>query len=266
MTAARGPSALDRGLLIAASAANLAGWHDLHLRALGFATEWRDGLWLTPDGVPGIFFHAIAVRPGASPAAVAAGVSRQGWSAVSDPWGDLTLSGVGYTLGGDHAWMVREPDASDPAHTMTGSADSVLVGPEGLIIEAVRDADALADFERTAAIGFGSPVQPAFTWHAPSILLDRRLKIWRGRMDDRTVAVAMAFAEAGVLGVYGVAALPEARRQGIATALMRRTILAGPAIPAVLQPSEMAEGMYLRLGFRRFTTFRSWDRATAANG
>jgi hypothetical protein len=41
-------------------------------------------------------------------------------------------------------------------------------------------------------------------------------------------------------------------------------VRAGPNVPAVLQPSEMAEGMYQRLGFRRFATFRSWDRVPAA--
>ena len=267
MTAGAAPPEGDEAFLVAASAANLAGWHDAHLRALGFATEWRDGLWLTPDRVPAIFFHAIAVRPGADPASIAAGVTPQGWSSVSDPWSDLALSGIGYSCGGDHAWMVRDPDPAEAAPRAAGTSTGTdHAGPPGLRIEAVRDADALADFERTAAIGFGSPVQPAFTWHAPAILLDPRLQVWRGRMGDRTVAVAMGFAEAGVLGIYGVTTVPDARRQGIATALTRWTVLGGPAIPAVLQPSEMAAGVYRRLGFRRFTTFRSWDRAPATSG
>ena len=76
----------------------------------------------------------------------------------------------------------------------------------------------------------------------------------------------MGFAEAGVLGVYGVATVPEARRRGIATALTRGRWWHAPALPAVLQPSPMAEGMYPRLGFRRFTTFRSWDRVPVAGG
>ena len=36
-TAAQATS--DRDFLVAAAAANLAGWHDLHVRALGFSTE-----------------------------------------------------------------------------------------------------------------------------------------------------------------------------------------------------------------------------------
>ena len=42
--------------------------------------------------------------------------------------------------------------------------------------------------------------------------------------------------------------------------MTRRAIEAGPTLPAVLQPSAMAERMYAALGFRRFTTFRAWSR------
>jgi predicted GNAT family acetyltransferase len=63
-----------------------------------------------------------------------------------------------------------------------------------------------------------------------------------------------------VLGIYGVATLPDARRRGYATALTQHAVAAVPGLPAVLQPSVMAERLYSRLGFRRFTTFRSWDR------
>ena len=31
------PIPIDQGFLVAAAAANLAGWHDAHLRALGFS-------------------------------------------------------------------------------------------------------------------------------------------------------------------------------------------------------------------------------------
>jgi GNAT superfamily N-acetyltransferase len=252
---ATAPAARDAAFLTAASAANLAGWHDLHVRSLGFSAEWRDGLWLTPDEVPAIFFHAIAVRPGASAGVIGERVARQGWSSVSDPWSDLAMPAQGFSLDGDHAWMVREPVPNG-----TAPARSQWAMPDGLVIEQVRDADALADFERAAALGFGSPPRTPFTWHAPALLLDPRLQIWRGQVDGHTVAVAMGFADAGVLGVYGVTTMPDARRRGYATAVTRWTIDAAPVLPAVLQPSAMAEALYARLGFRRFTTFRAWDR------
>ena len=250
------PAKSDRDFLVAAAAANLAGWHDLHVRALGFATEWRDGLWLTPDPVPAIFFHAIAIRPGASAATIGERVARHRWASVSDPWADMPMPAQGYALDGDHAWMVRQPGDVG----IDGQAPMAGPIPSGLVIERVLDPDALADFERAAARGFGSPPKPPFSWHAPPLLADARLQIWRGRVDGATVAVSMGYADAGVLGIYGVAALPEARRLGYGTAMTRHTIEAGPALPAVLQPSSMAERMYGRLGFQRFTSFRAWER------
>ena len=246
------PATSDREFLVAAAAANLAGWHDAHVRALGFSTEWRDGLWLTPDAVPAIFFHAIAVRPGASADVVGERVAKHRWASVSDPWADMPMPLHGYALDGDHAWMVREPGPI--------GVDGLPGAPSGLVIEPVRDQDALADFERAAAVGFGARPRAPFSWHAPSLLADPRLQIWRGRVDGDTVAVSMGFAAAGVVGIYGVTALPEARRRGYGTALTRHAIEAAPTLPAVLQPSTMAERMYARLGFHRFTTFRAWER------
>ena len=252
------PATSDRDFLVAAAAANLAGWHDLHVRALGFSTEWRDGLWLTPDPVPAIFFHAIAVRPGASAATVGERVAQHRWASVSDPWADLPMPTHGYALDGDHAWMVREP-GPDPGRRKTRPRSST-AGRTDLVIEQVRDPDALADFERAAALGFGAQPRPPFSWHAPPLLADPRLQIWRGRVRRRDGGRLDGLRRAGVLGIYGVTALPEARRRGYGTAMTRHTIEAAPALPAVLQPSTMAERLYARLGFRRFTSFRAWER------
>jgi hypothetical protein len=234
--------------LVAATAANLAGWHDLMLRALGHATTHQGGLWLTPDRVPQIFFSAIAIRPGASPEVCAAGTSTAAWIAVCDPWSDLSLEDSGFSVEGDHPWMVRGPGAL------------AISPPDGLSVERVTDADALADFERASAIGFGSPPQPPFTWHAPSVLADPRLHLWRGRHEGRTVSASMSFVEAGVVGVYGVSTIPDARRRGFAGALTRAALSADASLPSVLQPSSMAEPLYRQLGYLRFTTFRTWVR------
>jgi predicted GNAT family acetyltransferase len=79
-------------------------------------------------------------------------------------------------------------------------------------------------------------------------------------VDGRTVATSMSFAEAGVLGVYGVSTVPEARRNGFGTRLTEAALAFAAGLPAVLQPSSMAEPMYRRLGFERFGTFRTWVR------
>jgi GNAT superfamily N-acetyltransferase len=241
----------DPRWLVAAAAANLAGWHDLHLRSIGHRTEWRDGSWLTPDRVPVIFFSAIAVRPGASADTIADVTARDVWTAACDPWSDLDLTAYGYGHLTDQAWMAR------PA----GHVDDGDTPPAELSVERVTDVPGLLTFEATAAQGFESGSVEPHAWHGPDVLTDPRLRMWVGRLDDRPVAVAMAFADAGVLGIYGVATIPMARRRGYATALTAHAVSSAPELPAVLQPSRMAEPLYRRLGFQRFGVFRSWGRA-----
>jgi GNAT superfamily N-acetyltransferase len=240
----------DAGWLVAAAAANLAGWHDLHLRSLGHRTAWRDGLWLTPERVPVIFFSAIAVRPGAHRDVVANGTSVTTWTAACDPWSDLDLAGSGYEHLSDQPWMSR------PA----GPVD-MPTSPQGLAIERVADVADLVRFEATAAAGFEAGAVAPHTWHGMDVLSDPRLAMWLGSIDGHPVAVSMGFADAGVLGIYGVATVPRMRRRGLARAMTAHTLAATPDIPAVLQPSTMAEPLYRRLGFRRFGAFRSWARA-----
>lgn len=242
-------TAHDARWLTAAAAANLSGWHDLHLRSLGHRTEWRDGLWLTPERVPVIFFSAVAVRPGADPAAVARGTATTTWTAACDPWSDLDLAGSGYEHLSDQAWMWRPAAAVEAAEL-----------PSGLVIERVADVGDLVLFETTAAEGFDAGVVAPHTWHGPGVLADPRLDLWLGLVGGRPVAVSMGFREAGVLGIYGVATVPTMRRRGFGTAMTTRALATAGDLPAVLQPSTMAEPLYGRLGFRRFGAFRSWAR------
>jgi len=235
--------------LVASTAANLAGWHDLNVRALGHRTEWRDGWWLTPDDVPVIFFRAIAIRPGADPRVPLRTCHLADWLAVCDPWSDLDLGRNGLRYEADRPWMVR------PA----GPVPQISV-PDGVVIERVADDAGLVDFERTAAIGFGATPQPPHTWHGRGLLADARFDLWLGRHAGDAIATANGFREAGVLGIYSVSTLPDARRRGSGRAMTARAVAATPDVPAVLQPSEMAEPLYRRLGFERFTTFRTWTR------
>lgn len=236
--------------LVAAAAANLAGWHEANLRALGYRNEHVDGLWLTPDRVPPIFFSAVAIRPGASAQAAVSRVPASGWVSISDPWGDLALSTLGFSSDGDHPWMVRPPGASGHPEEL----------PPELRIERVTEPEGLHDFELAAAAGFGSDPQPRFTWHAPPALADPRIAFWRGLVGGMTVAGSMSFVHAGVVGVYSVSTVPGARRRGYASALTWVALTADPALPSVLQPSPMAESLYGRLGYERFAAFRSWAR------
>jgi len=85
---------------------------------------------------------------------------------------------------------------------------------------------------------------------------------WRhfcGWQQGEPVASTSLLFHAGVAGLFGVATAPQARRQGIARAMVLHAIKqarhAGYRI-AILSPTDMSEGIYRRLGFRAYTQIR----------
>ncbi len=92
-------------------------------------------------------------------------------------------------------------------------------------------------------------------------------KPWRhfsGWWQGEAVAATSLLFHAGVAGIFGVATLPAARRQGIARAMVLHALhqarQAGYHV-AVLSPTNMSAGIYQRLGFRNYTRIcHYWKR------
>lgn len=78
-----------------------------------------------------------------------------------------------------------------------------------------------------------------------------------GMLDGDVVGTCTLYLGAGVAGIYNVSTLPQARRQGVATALTRAALRMardrGYRI-GILHASEMGYGAYRRIGFRDFCT------------
>ncbi len=76
-----------------------------------------------------------------------------------------------------------------------------------------------------------------------------------GWLDDKPVAIASLLFHAGVAGIFGVATIPEARRQGVGAAMTLHTLHEarkhGYRV-AVLSPTEMSIAIYRRIGFREY--------------
>jgi ribosomal protein S18 acetylase RimI-like enzyme len=80
-----------------------------------------------------------------------------------------------------------------------------------------------------------------------------------GVLDDKPVATSLLYPGGGVAGIYNVATLPEARRQGIGSALTVAPLLQahtwGYRI-GTLQSTPMGLNLYRRLGFREYCRFQ----------
>ncbi len=242
------------------AAANLSAWHATSVEALGWPSTWWPGIWSTDGRIPAIYLNAIISETG--PASVDpvdvltnffASRSPALPLVILDSTNSLDLRALGLVPAEPRPCFWRVP-AQTPAPPM----------PSELEIVEVRDEALLAEFEATSSIGFGVPLEARFGWHAPHVLADPRFRLWLGRVGGRGVGATMAYVGDDLIGVYGVTVVPEARRLGYGAALTWQATTVVPELPAVLQPSDMAVGLYERLGYRSIGHFTHWHRRLEA--
>jgi GNAT superfamily N-acetyltransferase len=129
--------------------------------------------------------------------------------------------------------------------------------PSDLEIEHVRDVETLKKFGHAADIGFGIPdfVGKAILDIEASLGFEHHLPRhhYVGLLKGEPVATSTLLLGAGVAGIYTVATIPKARRQGIGSAMtlapLREARAMGYRI-GVLRSSQMGLNMYHRLGFK----------------
>lgn len=246
---------MDVDALRTQSAANVAAWHESSVRALHAPSHRSDRWWSYATATPNIYFTAISLAPPRDDGREALTFAQShlddpagGHVCVCDSWDDLPLDALGLERKTRGRWCVRlaAPLPQAPA-------------PDGLEIERVHDARALAEFEHTMVAGFGArfPLAP-FDIHAPGILDDTAMHVFLGRYDGRAVSVSMAYETRDVLGVYGVATIVDARGQGFGTAMTRAALAVDPGRTAMLQPSVEAWPIYEALGFVDIGSFSHW--------
>lgn len=159
------------------------------------------------------------------------------------------------------------PDLSDrrfhrsscPCMVREAGGESPTPPPELQIVEAA-DAATLQDVERVAIEGF------QIQGMGPGDLFDVRAlapeyRMWVGYVDGWPVSTSCAYLAQGLVGVYAVATVPDARGNGYGEALSWAATLCRPDLPATLQASEMGRSVYERMGYRTVTEFTVWEHA-----
>jgi ribosomal protein S18 acetylase RimI-like enzyme len=150
-----------------------------------------------------------------------------------------------------------------PGMTMRiGDADFV-DPPAGVEIVRVDDPAVLDRIAEVDAIAFGG--EPARGFLPDAMLDDPAQGVYAARVDGAIVGSGECIVVDGVMGVFGIATLPEYRRRGIAAALTSRMIRdrAHEIDLACLDASELGQRVYERLGFLANSTWEVWVRRRA---
>lgn len=124
------------------------------------------------------------------------------------------------------------------------------------IIERVSDKETLRRWEQAFMVGFDVPayaVRPIIDSIATlGFAEDNPFSSYLASSEGRPVSTLALYYGAGVVGIYCVATVPEARKKGIATALLLHSLhqarQQGCRI-AILHASEMGYSLYRRMGF-----------------
>jgi GNAT superfamily N-acetyltransferase len=126
----------------------------------------------------------------------------------------------------------------------------------GIELEWVADRATFDEASRVMFAGFGMPkaifdaFADRFSMTAVGPAATQRIVL--ARSDGRAISTALGFVLDGVLGIYNVATVPDARGRGAGTAVTRAVIDDGierGAVAAMLQSSAAGRPIYERIGF-----------------
>lgn len=139
--------------------------------------------------------------------------------------------------------------------------------PAGLTIKLVQDKAALKQWIHVASIGFGIPEngERRFLGLFADLGYESPVRSYLAIWNGQPVGTSQLFLSAGVAGIYNVTCTPEARHQGIGTALtltaLREARILGYRI-SILQASHLGYTVYRRLGFQDFGKLNTyqWER------
>lgn len=160
-------------------------------------------------------------------------------------------------------------DDSTPGMAMAlADLPAAVPHPASLDIRRVEDTDDLPLWSDIFVRGYGLPTEMAAPFEAifAPMGIELPLRHYLGYVAGEPVAATTLYLGAGVAGIYNVATLPEARRQGLGSALTLHALLEARDLgylAGILQSSQMGYHVYERLGFRTSCAMEyfSWPAA-----
>ncbi|SRR5712691_783502 len=248
--------------LTKAMALNLAAWHDVSVASLGVQTFRNEVVWWRKPGGSPIYLSAVVTDCEAADDVLHSHLRRVvtewGTQAVSlrDCWALRDLSRMGFRRQGVEPWYLRHPS---PLSRNVGLS-------AGLSIETVTNPMELAEFEEASWDGFemteAAREVGRFGQHAPGTLEDDGMHYVIARLGGRVVASTIAYATTDMLGIYGISTLPEFRRRGYATALVRAAVSLRSDLPVSVQPTPESVRIYTDVGFIPAGQVAAWLKGT----
>jgi GNAT superfamily N-acetyltransferase len=134
-----------------------------------------------------------------------------------------------------------------------------LRAPPGLTIEQVSDDETLEQWCHSLTVGFEWPDFMEDAWldlyRSVGLGMQSPFRHYLGRLEGKLVATSSLFLGVGIAGIYDVVTLPEARRQGIGSAMTLAPLRAARALGyrvGILQSSEIGFSVYHKVGFREY--------------
>ncbi len=170
-----------------------------------------------------------------------------------------------------HGLTFEESFAAEMAVDVSKLREDIPI-PKGLKIVAVEDGQTLKDWVHVASVGFGAAMDVEDIWfefyqyaacHYP-------FQTYLALLDGKPVGTSQLFTSAGVAGIYSVTCLPEARGQGIGSAVVLAPLLQARRLGyrvGILQASQMGYKVYRRLGFEDFgkLSVYLWEQEVSGN-
>ena len=133
----------------------------------------------------------------------------------------------------------------------------------------VEDQEALRKWIHIASIGFNVPYEFEDTWYEffAEAACVSPFRTYLALLNGKPVATSQLFTSAGVAGIYNVTCLPEARGQGVGTAVVLAPLLEAREMGyqvGILQASSMGYNVYRRIGFQDFgkLSLYLWEQQT----